>query len=211
MNLIEVTCPQDTLDDVQRQTIADAIISNLLIEPDAPPQAIERAGHTTHVWFHEGRTWTTGDGPYRYGAAAPFVVTITVPEVWRDELSRRAIGAVRAALSRHTAAALNEQAAVWINVVGIHEGSIGMNGKPSTSTDIVRYLTRDIEAPSPRDLPDGVVIDPVCGMRVHLGPGAHTLLHNGQTIGFCAAGCQAVYAQDHDIAISGSSRDGGEQ
>jgi YHS domain-containing protein len=211
MNLIEVICPEATLDDAQRQTIADAIISNLLVEPDAPAQAIERAGHITHVWFHEARTWTTGAGPYQHNAPTPFVVTITVPEAWRDELSRRAIGAVRAALTRHTTAALNEEAAVWINVVGIHDGSIGMNGKPSTSTDIVRYLTHDIEPPTPRDLPEGVVIDPVCGMRVHLGAHARTLSHNGQTIGFCAAGCQAVYAQDHNIAINSLNREGGEQ
>ncbi|GAA4244988.1 hypothetical protein GCM10022255_010350 [Dactylosporangium darangshiense] len=203
MNLIEIACPEGTLDETQRREVAGAVIANLLVEPDAPAEAVERAGRITHVWFREGRTWTTGGS----GAAAPFVVTVTVPEAWREELSRRAMGAVRAALTRHAGAATGgEDPAVWINVVGVHEGSIGMNGKPSMSTDIVRYLTRGVEPSAPADLPDGVVIDPVCGMRVRLGPQAHTLVHDGRTIGFCATGCLAVYAQDHDIDLTATVR-----
>lgn len=202
MNLIEITCPEGTLDETQRQAIAHDVVSTLLVEPDAPPQALERAGHLTHVWFRAASTWTTGAGRDRDRASTPFVVTITVPEVWREELSRRAIGAVRTALTRHvTTAARDRTGAVWINVVGVHEGSIGMNGRPSTSTDIVRYLTQDVAPPDAEDLPDGEAIDPVCGMRVHLGPHAHTLTHNGRTIGFCASGCRAVYAEDHNLTI----------
>ncbi len=202
MNLIEITCPAGALDETQRQTIANTAITNLLVEPDAPERALERAGHITHVWFHEAHTWTTGAGPYRAGTSTPFIVTITVPEAWRDELSRRAIGAVRAAITHHVRdVAPTMDAIIWINVVGVHDGSIGMNGRPSASTDIVRYLTRDIETTVPEDLPHSVVIDPVCGMRVHLGPHAVTLVHDGRTLGFCATGCRAVYAQDHNIRI----------
>jgi YHS domain-containing protein/phenylpyruvate tautomerase PptA (4-oxalocrotonate tautomerase family) len=201
MNLIEITCPEGTLDETQRQAIAHDVLSTLLVEPDAPPQAVERAGHLTHVWFHAARTWTTRAGQNQDSASTPFVVTITVPEGWREELSRRAIGAVRTALTRHVTLAAQNNGAVWINVVGVHDGSIGMNGKPSTSTDIVRYLTQNVEPPDAQDLSDDEVIDPVCGMRVHLGPHAHTLTHNGQTIGFCASGCRAVYAEDHNIPI----------
>ena len=60
MNLIEITCPAGALDETQRQTIANTAITNLLVEPDAPERALERAGHITHVWFHEAHTWTTG-------------------------------------------------------------------------------------------------------------------------------------------------------
>lgn len=201
MNLIEITYPEGSLDETQRQAIADDVISALLVEPDAPPQAVERAGRLTHVWFQAARTWTTGAGRDQDTPSTPFVVTVTVPEAWREELSRRAIGAVRTALTRHAAEPTpNKGGAIWINVVGVHEGSIGMNGKPATSTDIVRYLTQDVEPPNPQNLSDGEVIDPVCGMRVRLGPRTHTLIHNGQTIGFCAAGCRAVYAEDHNIA-----------
>lgn len=201
MNLIEVTYPEGTLDEIQRQAIADAIIASLLVEPDAPQQAIERAGRATHIWFHAAQTWTTGAAPNATAHRHTFVVTITVPEAWRDELSQHAIGAVRTALARHVPTAFYEDAAVWINLVGVHEGSIGMNGRPSISTDIVRYLTQGIEPPNATELPDGVVIDPVCGMSVHIGPNTLTLIQDGQTIGFCAGGCRSVYAQDHGIPI----------
>jgi YHS domain-containing protein len=202
MNLIEITYPEGTLDDTQRQAIARDAMSALLVEPDAPPQAVERAGHLTHVWFHPALTWTTRPERGQDNTSTPFVVTITVPEAWREELAPRAIAAVRTALTRHiTATAQNNSGAIWTNVIGVHDGSIGMNGKPSTSTDIVRYLTRDVQPPNAKDLADGEVIDPVCGMRVYLGPHAHTLTHNGQTIGFCASGCRAVYAEDHNIPI----------
>ena len=202
MNLIEVAYPAGALDENQRQAIATAVISNFLVEPDAPAQAIERAGRATHVWFHEAHTWTTGAGPMRGDGPLPVVVTITVPQAWREELSRHAIGAVRAALSRHAPSiGLGGEGAVWINVVGVDEGSIGMNGKPATSTDIVRYLTRDITPPDTADLPKDVLIDPVCGMRVRLGKGTISLNHDGQTVAFCASGCRNVYAQDHNIAV----------
>jgi YHS domain-containing protein len=201
MNLIEITCPEGALDETQRRAIAHDVMSTLLVEPDAPPQAVERAGHLTHVWFHAAQTWTTRAGSDRDSAPTPFVVTITVPEAWREELSRRAIGAVRTALNRHVTPGGRDSGAVWINVIGVNDGSIGMNGSPSTSTDLVRYLTQDVEPSNAQELSRGEVIDPVCGMRVQLGPHTHTLEHNGQTIGFCASGCRAVYAEDHNLPI----------
>jgi YHS domain-containing protein len=202
MNLIEIACPAGSIDDDQRRLIAADIVANFLVEPTAPAEAIERAGRATHVWFQEARAWTTGSGPYEIGAAIPFVVTISVPEAWREELTRHAMGAVRVALIRHVPPGLLADDTTWINVVGVMDGSIGMNGRPTTSTDIVRHLTQGIQPPEAAGLPDGVVIDPVCGMQVHLGRSAITLESDGRTIGFCATGCRRVYAQDHDIQLN---------
>lgn len=211
MNLIEVAYPDGTLDGAQRQAIATAVVANLLVAPNAPREAVERAGDATHVWFRAGQTWTTGAGPIRRDAGVPVVVTITVPEAWREELSRHAIGAVRAALARHAPGlALAEPSAVWINVVGVRDGSIGMNGKSSTSTDIVRHLTRDIAPPPAAELPEGTLVDPICGMQVRLGPKAITLDDDGQTVAFCATGCRDVYAQDHHLTL-GRQATGGER
>lgn len=193
VNLIDIAYPAGTLAEERQHDLAESIIANLLVEPTAPAEAIRRAGTITHVWFHEGRAWTTGAGPYRDGPI-PLVVTITVPEAWREEMSRHAISAVRVAITRHVSAE-----ALWINVVGVADGSIGMNGKATGSSDIVRYLTRDLDIPDPTDLPADALVDPVCGMRVHLGRDAITLDHNGRTIGFCASACRDVYAQDHDL------------
>lgn len=198
MNLIDITYPAGTLEPAGQSAIAESIIANLLVEPNAPAEAIRRAGLITHVWFHEAQAWTTGAGAYRDGPT-PFAVTITVPEAWREEISRHAISAVRVALAQHVPGAVTDEGNVWINVVGVADGSIGMNGKAAHSSDIVRLLTKGLDIPEPIDLPVGVVIDPVCGMQVHLGKGAITLQHNGRSLGFCATGCRDVYANDHNL------------
>lgn len=51
--------------------------------------------------------------------------------------------------------------------------------------------------PESSDLPDGMVLDPICGMRVRLGPRPITLDHDGTTVGFCWTGCRSAYAQAH--------------
>src|SRR5579875_1952916 len=196
MNLIDIAYPTGTLTAEQRHDIARSILDNLLVEPNAPAEAIRRAGTLTHVWFHAGQTWTTGAGPYTDGPI-PLVATITVPEAWRAEMARHAISAVRVALARHLPDAVGAAGGLWINVIGVPDGCLGMNGKACDSSDIVRFLTRDLDIPEPAGLPDDVVIDPVCGMRVHLGKSAITLDHDGRTTGFCAAGCRDVYIQDH--------------
>ena len=201
MNLIEISCPADALDDEQRQDIAETLIANLLVAPDAPPEAVARAGRLTHVWFHGAQSWTTGGGRYRPGGPIPFVVTVFVPEIWREELSRHAMAAVRTALMRHVGRDALTDESTWITVVGIADGSIGLGGRPTTSDDLVRHLTRDVRLPDGEGLSAGVVIDPVCGMRVHLGPGAVTLDHDGQILGFCAVGCRRVYAADYGVAV----------
>jgi YHS domain-containing protein len=92
---------------------------------------------------------------------------------------------------------------VWINVVGVADGSIGLNGKATTAAGVVNYMTEEYRAAPrvPVEVPDGVVIDPICGMRVRLGPRAITLDHDGTTVGFCATGCRDAYAENE-----GSSR-----
>jgi YHS domain-containing protein len=51
------------------------------------------------------------------------------------------------------------------------------------------------------DLPEGVTVDPMCGMHVRLGRGAVTLEHEGRTMGFCAKSCRAAYARRHGLPV----------
>lgn len=90
---------------------------------------------------------------------------------------------------------------MWVNVVGIADGSIGLNGKATTAAGVVNYMTEEYRAAAhaETDLPYGVVIDPICGMQVRPGPSAITLDHDGTTIGFCAAGCRDAYAQNEGL------------
>ncbi|NNC13948.1 hypothetical protein HII28_18965 [Planctomonas sp. JC2975] len=203
MNLFEIQYPQGALDERDREAIAEAILENLLVEPDAPPAALERAGGITQVYFVPVQTWRTGVDARPAAQPWPLVVNVTVPEVWLDDLSRRTIGAVRAAIaSRAPQVDLGAEPKVWINVFGVAEGSIGMGGRPSSSTDIVRYLTEEVVVPGEQSLGDGVYVDPVCGMHVRVGDGAVTLDDHDTLVAFCATGCRDVYAEDHGLVFA---------
>lgn len=205
MNLIEITHPAGALDDASRAEVAEQIVTGLFGMEQIPPETLRRARRMSHVLFHEAIGWATGDGQLPAQAPPPYLVTITVPEAWRDEMSRHGIGVVRSALLRQDArrSLTRDGGDVWINVVGIADGSIGLNGKPTTAAGVVNYMTEEYRAASrtTTDLPDGVVIDPICGMRVRLGRDAITLDHDGTTVGFCAIGCRDAYAENEGIAV----------
>ncbi|WP_433281633.1 hypothetical protein ACQPZA_15330 [Pseudonocardia xinjiangensis] len=203
MNLIEITHPVGAMDEAARAEVAQQIMTGMLGGEEIPAETLRRVRRMSHVLFHEARSWTTGDGPVPAHAPPPYIVTITVPEAWREEMSRYAIGVVRAALRRrdNQHGVSREGGDVWVNVVGIADGSIGLNGKATTAAGVLNYMTEEYRAAAPAqtDLPDGVVVDPICGMQVRLGPKAITLDHNGTTIGFCATGCRDAYTQNEGL------------
>lgn len=168
---------------------------------------MRRARAMTHVGFRELATWTTGDGPWKPGRTPPLWITLTVPEQWREEMSRTVIGLVRRGVRRLDRSHGWERAdsSLWINVTGISNGSIGLGGKAQAADDVVAYMTAEFRArhePSQSpDLPDGVVIDPMCGMQVRLDVGTFTLEHDGRSLGFCAAACRAAYAREHGLSL----------
>ncbi|MFE9175721.1 hypothetical protein ACFYN5_05665 [Streptomyces sp. NPDC007126] len=58
---------------------------------------------------------------------------------------------------------------LWINVVGVADGSIGMDGRPGTADEVVGRMTAECRARTDAagaGLPEGVTVDPMCGMRV---------------------------------------------
>ena len=205
MNLVDIAYPRGTMDSAERAEIAQSIVSGLLGNQPAPEQTMKRARAMMHVTFHERESWTTGDGLVPSESPQPIIVTMTVPEAWRTEMSRHGIGAIRAALNRYDASREGSRPGgeVWINVVGIADGSIGLNGKPSTADDVLDYMTEEFRAhgAAASDLPDGVLIDPICGMQVRLGRSAITLEQDGTTMGFCALGCRDSYARKRGIEV----------
>ena len=50
-----------------------------------------------------------------------------------------------------------------------------------------------MHAPEP---PDGVAIDPVCGMSVVIEGSAQTAEHEGTTYHFCGKGCRLEFEED---------------
>lgn len=205
MFLIEITYPEGVLDAGARAEVAAALTAALNGNDDAaaPEATMKRARAMTHVAFHPAQSWTTGHGALPADQPPPYIVTITVPEAWRKEISSHSIAQIPTILERHdpAGAARRPGGHLWVNVVGVRDGSIGLNGKPSSADDVLMYMTEEYRASgdADADLPDGVVVDPICGMRVRLGPKAITLNHHGDTLGFCSKGCRASYAHQHRI------------
>lgn len=207
MQLIEITYPENSLDADTRAAIAHQVASGLIGGADgrAPQSTMQRARAMTHVVFHPAQNWTTGDGPLRSDQPTPFLVTVTVPDAWRNELSAHAIGLIRSVLEQHSPPGdrTRHGGDIWINVIGVRDGSIGLNGNASTAEDVLMYMTEEHRRnPTVVDLPEGVVADPICGMQVQLGPDALTLEHDGTVVGFCSKGCRATYARQHGIRVN---------
>lgn len=208
MFLVDITYPQGALDGAARTALASKLSTAILGgDGDGVPEAtMRRARAMTHVVFHPAESWTTGHGPLRDDSPAPYLVTVTVPDAWRKDVSEHTIGAIRTALLDDDPVGAPTRAGgdVWINVVGVRDGSIGLDGRPSTADDVVLFMTEEHRAnPDVVELPDGVVADPICGMHVTLGPDAITLVHDGETLGFCSRGCRSSYARSHGLAASG--------
>ncbi|MBQ0965048.1 hypothetical protein KBY91_23025 [Streptomyces sp. RK23] len=207
MFLIEIACPRGALTADDREELAGEVCRVLVgAEESVAEETMRRARAMMHVGFRELDGWTTGDGPWRPGNVPPLWVTLTVPEAWRAEMSRTTIGMVRRAVRRldRSYGWERSEGHLWINVVGIAEGSIGMDGKPGTADDVVGRMTAEYRArtdAAEADLPEGVTVDPMCGMRVRLGRGAVTLEHEGRTMGFCAKSCRAAYAREHGLRV----------
>lgn len=210
MNLIEFRYPKGALTATERAEIAASITSALMgNEAMAPEETLRRARQMTHFTFHEVETWITGEGPLAADAPPPFVVTATVPEAWREEMSRTWTGAVRAVITRYDAAHgyRRHGGDVWVNVVGVADGSIGLNAKASTADDVLLYMTEEFRTRHEEviNTPDGGLIDPICGMHVHTGPNAILLEHDGTTVGFCSRGCRSAWARQHGIEVPASA------
>lgn len=203
MNLIEITYPKGRLDSDDRSAIAQQVLLGILGDGGAAPEAtMRRARAMTHVVFHAAESWTTGDGPIPGDRPTPFLVTMTVPDAWRREIADHAIGVIHNALtSRDPAGATTRTGGdLWVNVVGVKDASIGLDGSPATADDLLMFMTEEHRAaPAEAELPDGVVADPICGMHVELDPDAITVDHDGRHVGFCSRGCRATYTRLHGI------------
>ena len=210
MNLIEVRCPAGALDAEDRAMLAgdmtDGLVGDRMSE-HVPEETLRRARGMTHVGFRELDSWTTGAGAWRPEDPPPLWITLTVPDLWREEMASHAIGllhrAVRRLDDRHDW--LRSAGDLWINLTGVADGCIGLDGKPTTADDVVAVMTEEFRARADIgdvDLPEGMVIDPMCGMRVRLRPGAITLEHDGRLMGFCARNCRDAYARREGMAAT---------
>lgn len=200
MILIDIASPVGALTQSDRDLFADHLLPVILSDDHAPEETMRRARKLTHLRFSEQNDWHTGDGPVRAGQAPPLIITATVPEAWREEISRHLVGALRSAVRRIDTAhgRRRDFGELLINVVGIADGSIGLNGKACTAAQLLEEMTADYRAAVAngvqRPVPDGMLVDPICGMLVRPGPGAIVVDRSGaEQLGFCSEGCREAY------------------
>jgi hypothetical protein len=167
---------------------------------------MRRARAMTHIAFRELHGWYTGDGPLAPDSVPPVIATITVAEAWREEMSRHAISVLRSAVHRldTTRGWKRRGGDLWVIVQGVPDGSIGLDGRASTAEDVLAYMTEEFRAAQAAGraspAPAGTLLDPICGMFVHLGRASITLDHDGATMGFCSLGCRDAYVREHALA-----------
>lgn len=214
MMLIEITHPRGRLRQEDRARIAEHILGVLLLDGHAPEETMRRGREMTHVLFREAEDWHTGSGATprtAAGQAPPLIATITVPQAWQEEVARHMVATVRAAVRRVDAdhGWTRQREHLWVNVVGIPDGGIGLGGKAMTADGVLAHMTEEYraaqQAGTVEPAPEGKVVDPVCGMFVTLGKNAIILEHRGKTVGFCAQSCRDAYCREHGLPV-GSSR-----
>lgn len=207
MILIEIAHPAGAFTEQDRDLLAGRVRDALLAVEHAPEETMRRARAMTHVAFRELHGWHTGDGPLAPGSTPPVLLTITVPEAWRAEISRHAISVLRAAVHRldRVRGWKRRGGDLWVTVHGVPDGSIGLNGKASTADDVLAYMTEEFRAAQAaghaQPIPAGMLLDPICGMLVRPGRGSITLDHGGNTVGFCSLGCRDAYAGEHGLGV----------
>jgi len=110
--------------------------------------------------------------------------------------SARRAATVLAALREH---GLDEEAVLRVRAPA------GLDLGPSSQEEIAVAILAELvawrhtrgEAPVPTEAP-AEAVDPVCGMTVEAGPDALRVVHEGETVYFCSAHCQARFEAEPD-------------
>ncbi len=208
MMFFEVLTPPGALDDQQRHALGESIATALFDTQSAPAEVLSAARRITHVLVHETHGWMPG-APGTDPADPPhYLVRITVPEAWREEMSAHLIATVTKLIAEidPEPATIYTTPRLWVHVAGVAEGSCGALGKVQRGTDIGRMITAFYSADTtgrPDDQPaDGLAADPNCGMTVPIAGNDIILKHGETTYYFCSSACRDIFIED--LATSGT-------
>lgn len=183
----------------RKREIAERLQTALLGEADAPDSVLERSGAFFHVLVHEPQVWVTGGDPDQ----PRYLIRATVPGSWNDKEFSGYLTPIFTdiiASFEDDPTRLRREPHCVVQFVGLREHSVGTLGRPTTSADLTRLMTEGYQhSEDEREVPDGSVIDPTCGMIVELADAEFTLTHEGTTYAFCAPVCRKVFAEDNAI------------
>jgi YHS domain-containing protein/phenylpyruvate tautomerase PptA (4-oxalocrotonate tautomerase family) len=209
MMFIEVFAPKGTLSYEQRRHIGERLSADLMHEESAPAAVIDAARTLVQVVFHEPDPWITGAGGLDPGGPPRYLVRLSVPGAWRKEASAELISRVTQVLADadDDPQRLYTEPVLWVQVIGVAEGSYGTLGQVMRSTDIIKMIVKPMRESAGDDVPDrepdpGTAIDPICRMTVALTDTAITLELDGTLYAFCSTGCRHVFAEERKEAMS---------
>ncbi|WP_344593153.1 YHS domain protein [Actinomadura vinacea] len=186
MLFIELFVPQNALDADQCRRVAQSLLRHTAHdaeeEMEGPSAGIFASQF--HVVVHRPETWVVGERPVGPGDPSPYMVRVHAPGPWRKDISAHIIGAFTKAITD-----VAPDAVVQMHVLGVPEGSIGVQGKPMTSAELVEMMNDPLR----QAYAEGkALMDPMCGMLVELGK-APALEHEGTLYGFCCEGCRTEF------------------
>lgn len=148
----------------------------------------------THVVVREADVWVA-DGAVLDATTPPrYVVRVHVPGPWRKDLSAELVSRITKALAEFDPDPdrLYREPVAEVHVLGVPEGGYGAYGRvvgQSALADLISEARQGID-----EVPEGVVVDPVCGMTVRLDrPDVVTAEVDGVVYGFCCTHCRGEY------------------
>ncbi|WP_433427667.1 hypothetical protein [Nonomuraea sp. CA-141351] len=194
MLFIELLVPMGVFDEHERRRLAGRLSGRRLLsaadgQQAADPGVIDLLDSLTQVVVREEEIWMAGGRPPAPAHGPRYVVNV-IAGMWGREMSEHLIARITAELAE---AEGNPEPRAVVHVISLPEGSYGLNGQAQRSADVLQLIELAKTGPV-APVPDGMVIDPVCGATVPSAD-AVTLKHDGQTYGFCCTHCRGHYAK----------------
>lgn len=202
MMFTEVFVPAGALDREERTRLARRLtVRGLYGGAQQSPTDGERADPgvlafletITHAVVHEADVWVA-DGDVVDDAAPRYVVRVYVPGPWRKDLSAELVSRITRVLAEFDADPdrLYREPVAEVHVLGVPEGGYGAYGRvvgQSALADLISDARQGID-----DVPEGMAVDPVCGMTVRIDrPGAVIADVDGTRYGFCCTHCRGEF------------------
>lgn len=200
MLFVELLVPKGTFDEWERRVLAGRLTARRLLSPGdgttpaADPGVMDLFDSLSHVVVREEEVWIAG-GNLLDGSQDPWYVVNVIVGVWGKEMSEHLISRITAELAE--AEGRPEPRAV-VNVISLPEGGYGLSGRVRRSSDFLALIEEAKTGPAAH-VPDGMVVDPVCGATVPLEE-AVVLERDGQTYGFCCTHCRGHFVRESGAA-----------
>lgn len=200
MLFVELLVPKGMFDEWERRVLAGRLTARRLLSPGdgttpaVDPGVMDLFDSLSHVVVREEDVWIAG-GNLLDGSQDPWYVVNVIVGLWGKEMSEHLISRITAELAE--AEGRPEPRAV-VNVISLPEGGYGLRGRVRRSSDFLA-LIEEAKTGSAAHVPDGMVVDPVCGATVPLEE-AVILERDGQRYGFCCTHCRGHFVRESSAA-----------